>query len=377
MEYFYGKKDIEFSGGILCLAPNEFESYYDIKPVNVISMGTTELQQSHFHEYLNGIQQNFTVDKYNLISWNCNNFTNEVCNFLVGKNIPEYILNTPYEVMSTSKGKLILDMMQSYQTSIAPGLDAQSTINSKGGIGDNKSISNNENDEKKEYSKLPSVSLDNFFNENKIENLLEEYLKNDKYDLNEKKLFLNTLKIFFDNLITNTNILKNRYIYKKHYNLFNNELTICEYNKMLNSLGFLQGFVEYDEINNLETLTIFIDKNNINKHAFSEHLGLFINKNFFLKNEDSSIFKMEALNFKDVSEYISYTSKKNSNANDVFIFISEMFINDNIDTTNEKNNLNFFNIIKDRIISDPQIEKDFLSNISDLLNARINSLAPL
>ncbi|SBT48595.1 conserved protein, unknown function [Plasmodium ovale wallikeri] len=365
-EYFYG-------GGILCLAPNEFESYYDIKPVSVIDMGTTELQQSHFHEYLNGIQPNFTVDKYNLVSWNCNNFTNEVCNFLVGKNIPQYILNTPYEVMSTSKGKLILDMMQSYQTSIAPGMETSSILGNRTNL-DSKNVEN-KNPEKKEYSKLPSVSLDNFFKENEIENVLEEYVKNNKYDSNEKKNFLNMLIHIFDNLIGNQNILKNRIIYKKNYPILNNISTICEYKKIFSSFGFIQGYVENDEINNLQNFTIFIDTKYINKHAFSEHLNLFINKNFFLKNVDNSIFKIDVLHFKDISEYVLYQNNKKNNSNDVFIFLSEIFLNNNVDATNDKNDLTYFNTIKDKLISDPEVETNFLSHTLQLLKVSINSLS--
>ncbi|GAW83560.1 hypothetical protein, conserved [Plasmodium gonderi] len=371
MEYFYG-------GGIMCLAPNEFESYYDIKPVDIVDMGITELHQSYFHEYLNGIQPNFTVDKYNLVNWNCNNFTNEICNFLVGKNIPQYILDTPKEVMSTSKGKLILDMMQSYQTSIAPGFETSATLlnnpNSNDKSSSNNNSGNNKEVEIKELPKLPSVSLDNFFDENKIEKLLDEYIKNEKYNLNEKKHFLNILKTFFDNVITNPNILKNRYIHIKSYQIFNDITNNIEYNKILSSFGIFKGYVENDEINNLQNFTIFVDPQYNKMHVLSGHLNLFINKNIFLKNEDKTIFKMENLKFKDISEYTSYLDKKKSNTNDVLIFVSEIFVINNLDTTNDQNDLNYFNTIKNGICSDTQIENKFLYSTLDLLKERINIL---
>ncbi|CAA9990971.1 conserved protein, unknown function [Plasmodium knowlesi strain H] len=371
MEYFYG-------GGIMCLAPSEFESYYDIQPVNVVDMGITELQQSHFHEYLNGIQPNFTEDKYNLVNWNCNNFTNEICNFLVGKNIPQYILDTPKEVMSTTKGKLILDMMQSYQTNIAPGFETNSSLLNNGSNEESKGANNratcSKEPEVNELPKVPSVSLDNFFNENKIENLLDEYIKNEKYDVNEKKDFLSFLKNLLDNVSTNPDILKNRYVHVTNFPKFQNEDGSSEYNKILSSLNFFQGYIENDEINNLQKFTIFVDPKYNKMHAFTEHLDLFLNKNVFLKNPDKAIFKMETLNFKDMCEYAAYRDKKKSNSNDVLIFISEAFLTNHFDVTNEKNDLSHFNKVKAGICADPKVEREFLSSTSDLLEGRINEL---
>ncbi|CRH02607.1 conserved protein, unknown function [Plasmodium relictum] len=362
MEYFYG-------GGILCLDPKEFEAFYDIKPVNIIDMGTTEIYQSHFHEYLNGIQKDFTVDKYNLVSWNCNNFTNEVCNFLVGKNIPQYILNTPYDVMSTSKGKLILDMMQSYQTMIAPGLENNPIENNKSN--ENKSVDN-----KKEFHKLPSVTLDNFFDDNKIEKLIEEFTKNDKYNSNQKNKFLNTLKNFLDNIIKNLDNLEYRVLYKKNCDTFNNLSTISEYNEVLSSIGFFQGYIEIDEVNNLEKFTIFIDSKS-KMHSFAEHLDLFINKKIFLKNQDETTSKIYILNFKDLTDYIPCIERKKSNSNDILIFMSEAFINNNFDITNEKNEVTYFNTIKENINADPYIEKKFLLSTSEILKKNFTSLSSL
>ncbi|EUD69037.1 hypothetical protein C922_00729 [Plasmodium inui San Antonio 1] len=371
MEYFYG-------GGIMCLAPTEFESYYDIQPVNVVDMGITELEQSHFHEYLNGIQPNFTVEKYNLVNWNCNNFTNEVCNFLVGKNIPQYILDTPKEVMSTAKGKLILDMMQSYQTNIAPGFETSVPLLNNGSNDDSKGESSSAGCSKeaeiKELPKVPSVSLDNFFNENKIENLLDEYIKNEKYDVDEKKTFLSFLKNLLDNVSTNPDVLKNRYVHVKNFPKLQSKHGNSEYNKILSSLNFFQGYIENDEINNLQKFTIFVDPKYNKMHAFTEHLDLFLEKNVFLKNPDKTIFKMETLKFKDMCKYSDYLDKKGSNSNDVLIFISEAFLINNFDVTNKENDLNHFNRVKAGICGDQGVEREFLSSTSNLLEARINEL---
>ncbi|CXJ20638.1 conserved protein, unknown function [Plasmodium berghei] len=367
MEYFYG-------GGIMCLPPNEFESHYNIKPVEIIDMGETEVDKTFFHDYLDGIRPNFTTDKYNLINWNCNNFTNEACNFLLGKGIPQYILNTPYEVMSTPKGKLILDMMQSCQTSIAPGMENSSTINSEI---KNDSISNNNDSQKNnetEYSKVPSVSMDNFFTGNKINIIFEDYLKSDKCDSNEKKKIFNSLSSFFRKLINNLDILQNRIIYKKNNEIFNNVSNDSEYNKILSYIGFVKGYVEIDEINNLQVFTLYIDSKYNKNSPTSKNIDLFINKKIYLKSLDSSIYKVDLLSFKNISEYVLDSNTKKTNVNEVYVFLSEYFISNHFDITNSKNDNNNFRTIKSAISSDLETEKQYLINIYELVTKHLNLL---
>lgn len=43
----------------------------------------------------------FRPGTYNLFKHNCNSFTEEVSNFLVGNGIPKYILDLPEEILQT------------------------------------------------------------------------------------------------------------------------------------------------------------------------------------------------------------------------------------------------------------------------------------
>lgn len=43
----------------------------------------------------------FRPGTYHLFKYNCNTFTEEVSNFLVGKGIPKYILDLPEEILQT------------------------------------------------------------------------------------------------------------------------------------------------------------------------------------------------------------------------------------------------------------------------------------
>lgn len=58
---------------------------------------------------------------YNLLSHNCNNFSDELAQFLCGKGIPKYILELPNEVLQTSLGNsLLLPLVQQLEQSARP-----------------------------------------------------------------------------------------------------------------------------------------------------------------------------------------------------------------------------------------------------------------
>lgn len=77
------------------------------KPIQVVDLGTTHIPKEVFEEYLQEISLQYMPETYNLLTHNCNNFTNEVAQFLVEKTIPNYILDLPKEVMSSPMGALI------------------------------------------------------------------------------------------------------------------------------------------------------------------------------------------------------------------------------------------------------------------------------
>lgn len=51
-------------------------------------IGETNITQDVFEQFLAEISPNYTPEKYKLLEHNCNNFTNEACEFLTGKSIP-------------------------------------------------------------------------------------------------------------------------------------------------------------------------------------------------------------------------------------------------------------------------------------------------
>ncbi|KAJ0244365.1 hypothetical protein HA466_0190070 [Hirschfeldia incana] len=110
-EYFFG-------GGIQHL-PAGTTPYG--APLRTVEMGDTHVPRDVFEMYLEEISPRYTAESYNLLTHNCNNFSNEVSQFLVGKGIPDYILQLPSEVMNSPMGGLLMPMIQNLEATLRAG----------------------------------------------------------------------------------------------------------------------------------------------------------------------------------------------------------------------------------------------------------------
>ncbi|OMO97523.1 hypothetical protein CCACVL1_04534 [Corchorus capsularis] len=110
-EYFFG-------GGIQH-APVGTTPYG--KLIRVIDLGVTHVPKDVFEMYLQEISPRYTAETYSLLTHNCNNFSNEVAQFLVGSGIPDYILQLPNEVMSSPMGALLMPMIRNLETTLKAG----------------------------------------------------------------------------------------------------------------------------------------------------------------------------------------------------------------------------------------------------------------
>ncbi|XP_039039423.1 desumoylating isopeptidase 1-like [Hibiscus syriacus] len=111
-------KEYYFGGGIQH-APVGTTPYG--KPIRVINLGVTHVPEDVFEMYLQEISPRYTAETYSLLTHNCNNFSNEVAQFLVGSGIPDYILQLPNEVMSSPMGALLMPMIQNLETTLRAG----------------------------------------------------------------------------------------------------------------------------------------------------------------------------------------------------------------------------------------------------------------
>jgi len=99
-ECYFGQKRGMFTGKPGCYNHNAV-------PVRIIYMGLTEIKPKVFLEYLKGIESRYRSIDYSLTRHNCNTFTNELCQFLLGKEIPDYIKNICQEILNTPTGQEI------------------------------------------------------------------------------------------------------------------------------------------------------------------------------------------------------------------------------------------------------------------------------
>jgi hypothetical protein len=99
----YGK--VYYFGGGIQHSPTGQTQYG--KPCKVVDLGVTHVPMEMFEEFLEEISPRYTAETYSLLHHNCNNFSNEVAQFLVGCSIPDFILSLPQEVMNSPMGPLI------------------------------------------------------------------------------------------------------------------------------------------------------------------------------------------------------------------------------------------------------------------------------
>lgn len=89
-------------------------------PIRTVELGESHVPKDVFEMYLEEISPRYTAESYNLLTHNCNNFSNEVSQFLVGKSIPDYILQLPNEVLNSPMGGLISKSLITCDTLLGP-----------------------------------------------------------------------------------------------------------------------------------------------------------------------------------------------------------------------------------------------------------------
>uniref|UniRef100_T1L2U7 PPPDE domain-containing protein n=1 Tax=Tetranychus urticae TaxID=32264 RepID=T1L2U7_TETUR len=101
VEYFFGQDGI-------CAMPYSDGCNNMGRPISKICLGYSEIPLVLFQEYISTLNSStFGVGTYDLFKHNCNNFSNEVAQFLTGVGIPEEIINLPSEVLSTNFGQIL------------------------------------------------------------------------------------------------------------------------------------------------------------------------------------------------------------------------------------------------------------------------------
>ncbi|GJE88311.1 PPPDE putative peptidase domain-containing protein [Phanerochaete sordida] len=111
-------KEIFYGQGILTTAPGQ--SHHGT-PLHVIDMGETAIDEETFEDYLNEMREHYTADKYHLLDFNCNSFTNDCVGFLTGQSIPAWIKDLPSDFLSTPFGAALRPTIDAMFRRPAPG----------------------------------------------------------------------------------------------------------------------------------------------------------------------------------------------------------------------------------------------------------------
>lgn len=107
----YGK-EYYFGGGISYDPPGR--TPFGV-PTRKVDIGVTEIPEEMFMEFLREVAPRFSFNTYNVFKNNCNHFTNECANFLIGNGIPGEYVNQGEEFLATPMGKMFAPMMEQFQ----------------------------------------------------------------------------------------------------------------------------------------------------------------------------------------------------------------------------------------------------------------------
>ena len=74
------------------------------QPTKTLDLGTTEVPEEIFTEMFRDMSEKFSMEKYHVFENNCNNFTDECAQLLLGTGIPKDIVDLPREFLQTPLG---------------------------------------------------------------------------------------------------------------------------------------------------------------------------------------------------------------------------------------------------------------------------------
>lgn len=80
-------------------------------PMEVLPLGVTSLPDDVILNYLDSLKSIYSPETYDLFLHNCNNFTNDVAQFLCGRSIPSHITSLPQTVLDTPFGQMLKPML--------------------------------------------------------------------------------------------------------------------------------------------------------------------------------------------------------------------------------------------------------------------------
>lgn len=98
-------KEIFFSHKITHAEPGK--THYG-EPTHVHKYGISKTTEAELEEILDVLREKFNIKTYNILLNNCNHFADDLCFFLLDKNLPQYIMDVHETVSQTPFGSILL-----------------------------------------------------------------------------------------------------------------------------------------------------------------------------------------------------------------------------------------------------------------------------
>lgn len=116
----YGREYFFSSSGIQNMDPIQFRQSHTIQPVQIMSLGTTNVTKEEFERwcYSGEARTLYNEYSYDLLTRNCNNFSDYVIRNglrVSQEGVPRWILDVPQKVMSSPMGQMMMPMLNGMQ----------------------------------------------------------------------------------------------------------------------------------------------------------------------------------------------------------------------------------------------------------------------
>jgi thiol-disulfide isomerase/thioredoxin len=98
-------KEWYFGQGIFC-SGTPGRTHFG-SPIETIDLGKTSMDRETLDEIMTDLRDRFTPSAYHLLQFNCNTFSNELANILVGRDIPSHITSLPQDFLATPFGQMM------------------------------------------------------------------------------------------------------------------------------------------------------------------------------------------------------------------------------------------------------------------------------
>lgn len=88
------------------------------RATKIIDVGRTQIPKDMRDDMIADLKRRFVPEAYNLITNNCNHFSNELALLLTGNAIPDDIVHQARDLMQTPIGQMLLPMMQQMEAQL-------------------------------------------------------------------------------------------------------------------------------------------------------------------------------------------------------------------------------------------------------------------